>query len=255
MTVRVRWAAVFALVACVLSAFGLSGCTADRVPAEEPTPVLGWVVGDGCGTLADRVRAEADGLVARGVADAGYRSLYVVCDATEPAALEDPALHAYLGERGLDLAVVPPNDEAVDESIRADTPLPALRTAITRHVMSAQPLVFSGAAALLDDAHLATVANSDVLSIGRDGRRTAGAPIKGDDERYSRAIGSQGLVVSLTNGESGPRDLSFDLAEVNLAGDDIVVATDVWTGRRVQASGGTISVPVASTDSALLRIG
>ncbi|MCF8571223.1 hypothetical protein L5G32_13185 [Gordonia sp. HY002] len=252
MTVRARWVGVLALVITC----GLSACAADQKSAEEPAAVLGWVVGDGCGTPVDRVKAEADGLVARGVADAGYRSLYVACDAaTKPAALDDPALHGYLDERGLNLSVVPPNDEAVDEAMRADTPLPALRTAITRHVMAAQPLVFSGEVALLDDAHVATVANRDVLAIGRDGRRTAGAPIQGDDERYSRAIGSQGLVVSLTNGSSSARDLSFDLTEVNLAGDDIVAATDVWTGRRVHASGGTVSVPVASTDSALLRIG
>ncbi|MCF8587137.1 hypothetical protein [Gordonia liuliyuniae] len=243
---------MLAVVACGLSA---SACGADPRSAEEPTPVLGWVVGDGCATPPDRVRADGDGIVARGLADAGYRSLYVVCDAAQaPAALDDSALHARLDDQGLRLSVIPSNDADVSAAMRADIPLPALRTAITRHVMAAQPLVFSGEAALLDHAHIATVANRDVLAIGRDSRRTAGAPINGDDERFSRAIGSQGLIVSLTNGESAARDMSFDLDEVNLAG-DVVAATDVWTGRRVHASGGTITVPVASTDSALLRIG
>ncbi|WOC13209.1 hypothetical protein MP11Mi_23080 [Gordonia sp. MP11Mi] len=247
-----RWLAVLVVAACGVS---VSACGADPQPAEEPTPVLGWVVGDGCATPPDRVRADADGIVARGVADAGFRSLYVVCDdAQAPAALADPALHDHLDDLGLRLSVVSANDADVSAAMRADIPLPALRTAITRHVMAAQPLVFSGEAALLDDAHIATVANRDVLAIGRDSRRTAGAPINGDRERFSRAIGSQGLIVSLTNGESMARDLSFDLVEVNLAG-DTVAATDVWTGRRVHASGGTITLSLASTDSALLRIG
>lgn len=242
---------VLVAVACAVGA-----CGVDPSPAEEPAPVLGWVVGDGCGTPPDRVRAEADAIIARGVADAGYRALYVACDAdVPPAALVDPGLADFLAERGLHLAVVPSTDEDVSTAMRADIPLPALRTAITRRVMAAQPLVFGGETALLDDAHVATVVNRAVLDIGRDGRRTAGAPIRGDDERHSRAIGARGLVVSLTNDASSTRNLSFELAEVNLAGEDTVAATDVWTGRRVRASDGEIEVPVAPTDSVLLRIG
>lgn len=253
MIARTRWAAVLSVVACGVS---LSACAVDEEPATEPAPVLGWVVGDGCATPADRVRSDADGIVDRRIAEAGYRSLYVVCDeAQPPAALAGPVLGEGLGSQDLDLSVVPSSDADVRAAIRADLPLPALRTAITRQVMGAQPLVFDGDVALLDDDHVATVANRDVLDIARDGRRTAGAPIQGDAERQSRAVGSQGLVVSLTNSASSARDMSFDLDEVNLIGDDTVAATDVWTGRRITASSGTITVSVGSTDSALLRIG
>ncbi|MBB4137542.1 hypothetical protein [Gordonia humi] len=249
-------ARVVVAVGAGLAALVLAACSSSEVPAPPPAPVLGWVVGDGCASTPERIRADADGLVAHGVVNAGYRTLYVLCDDAErPAPLDDRALHGYLDERGLSMDVVSTGDEEIASAMAADTDLPALRTAITRHVMGAEPLVFTGDAALLDPAHIATVTNAQVLAVSQDARRTAGAPIGGDANRFSRALGSQGLVVSLTNDDSTAREMSIQIDEVNLAGDDSVMATDVWTGRRIRSSGGALTVLVASTDSALLRIG
>ena len=71
----------------------------------------------------------------------------------------------------------------------------------------------------------------------------------------ANVIGDLGLVASLTNREHLARDMHVDLAELNLAGDDTVAATDLWTGRRIQAAHGALTIRVGGGDTVLLRIG
>ncbi|MFC3241704.1 hypothetical protein ACFOJ6_04320 [Gordonia humi] len=113
-------ARVVVAVGAGLAALVLAACSSSEVPAPPPAPVLGWVVGDGCASTPERIRADADGLVAHGVVNAGYRTLYVLCDDAErPAPLDDRALHGYLDERGLSMDVVSTGDEEIASAMAA----------------------------------------------------------------------------------------------------------------------------------------
>lgn len=251
---RIRWAKVVAAVA----AMAVVGGCAPQTPAPEsvPTPVLGWTTDHQCGTTADQVRHTADGLVDRGLRNAGYRTIFVVCDLTVPVSTDtDPALGRYLDERGLSLRVVKAMDPAVRGHVDATLTPPLLRTAMTRLTMSAAPIVFGTDPGALPQAQLSVVGNANVLALDQDSRGAPGAPILDDKERSSRAIGEQGLLVSLTNGQGHARAMSVGVAELGMLGDDTVVATDVWTGRHIKASDGILSISVGPSDTALLRIG
>ncbi|WP_132991928.1 hypothetical protein [Gordonia zhaorongruii] len=240
----------------VVVAGSVTACTADEEHTDAVPPQLGWVVGSGCESTPDEVRGFADGIVDTGLSEAGYRSLYVVCDRrTPPATVSDGDLNGYLEQRGLRLSAVRSTDPLVRHTMAAEEPVPALRTGITRQVMNAQPLTFSRAPDHLDGERLATITNENAIAIARDGRASAGAPILDNRDLYSRAVGDQGLVLSMSNGSSAPRTMSITLSDIGLVGDATVAATEIWTGRRVQAADGRLTVKVGSADSALLTVG
>lgn len=250
--------ALSCLVATVLGAVVLAGC-ADEIPEtaeSEVAPVLGFEVGgvDPCATTVEQIRAQADALVSRGLREAGYTALLVPCDDPVPA-VDDTALHDDLAGDGLTVERVSVDDERVAHTIPAGVDPAVLRTAVTRRVMLAWPLVFSGDVAQLPDENIALIGHREVIDLALDDRRRPGAPV-GDDQRiYSRAIGEVGLLVSLTRSGDAPREMSVSIADLNLAGADSVPATDVWTGRRLHSVDGALSVSLARGDTALLTIG
>lgn len=77
----------------------------------------------------------------------------------------------------------------------------------------------------------------------------------GNTSVYSRAIGERGLLVSLTNATGAPTDMAVRVTDLGLAGDDLVPARDVWTGERIRAADGSLTIRVDAGDTALLRIG
>ncbi|GAA3958496.1 hypothetical protein [Gordonia caeni] len=250
--------ALSCLVAMVLGAVVLAGC-ADEIPetatAEVP-PVLGVEVGgvDPCATTTEQIRAQADALVGRGLREAGYTALLVPCDEPVPA-VDDVALRDELAGDGLTVERVSVDDERVAHTIPAGVAPEVLRTAITRRVMLAWPLVFSGDVARLPDENIALIGNREVLDLALDDKRRPGAPVGDDQDVYSRAIGEVGLLVSLTRRGDQPGEMSVSIADLNLAGADSVPATDIWTGRRLHSVDGSLSVPLAPGDTALLTIG
>ena len=250
--------ALSCLVAMVLGAVVLAGC-AEEIPetaTSDVQPVLGFEVGgaEPCATTVDQIRAQADALVAHGLREAGYTALLVSCD--DPVrAVDDPALHDELTDEGLTVERVSVDDERVAHTIPAGVPPGVLRTAITRRVMLAWPLVFTGDVAQLPDENIALIANRAVIDLALDDQRRPGAPVGDDQNIYSRAIGEVGLLVSLSRKGDGPEDMSVAIADLNLAGADTVMATDIWTGRRLHSVDGYLSVPVAQGDTALLTIG
>ncbi|MFT4086547.1 MAG: hypothetical protein QM658_05235 [Gordonia sp. (in: high G+C Gram-positive bacteria)] len=246
------------VLAAVLS---LLATACDVAPEHPDTavkdPLLAWTVGsvDSCGATADEVRAQAAGLVAHGLRDRGFRTLLILCDG-DPAVLHDGAVSSSLAAQGLTLRSARRGSRLARASIMASMPrVESLRTAVTRNVMKAEPLVFGGNIDQLPAENLAVVSNPSVLALALDDRGAPGGVVAGDAEVESRAVGQTGLLVSLTNGSGAPREVSVALDALNLAGSDSVPATDVWTGQRIVSADGRLSMILASGDSALLRIG
>ena len=248
------------LIAALLA---LAGCApAAEEPQQAPPPALGFLVGyagecsgPGGEISVERIRAQAEGLVRAGLRDAGYATLFVPCD--EPVrAVDDAELRRYLDEQRIRIERVRVDDHRVASVIPAGVPDNVVRSAITRRIMLAESLVFSGEIARLPTASLELIADRQVIELARDDRRVPGAPVGGDQRVYSRAIGESGLLVSLSRGgpESSP-EVSVAIADLNLAGDDSVPATDVWTGRRIHSVDGRLAVTLSPGDTALLRIG
>lgn len=245
------------LVAALLGAVMLAGC-ADQIPEQQTAdvaPVLAFEVGgvDPCATTAEEIRAQARALVDRGLREAGYTSLLVPCDEQVPA-VDDPGLTEQLAADGMTVERVDVADDRVAHTIPAGVAPNVLRTAMTRRVMLAWPLVFSGQVGLLPEENIPLIGNRAVLELAEDDGRRPGAPVNDDQNIYSRAIGETGLLVSLTR-RGGPAQASVSIADLNLAGADSVPATDVWTGRRLHSVDGALSVTLGRGDTALLTIG
>ncbi|WP_454165302.1 hypothetical protein [Gordonia iterans] len=251
------------LIAMVAALLALTGCApAAEEPQQAPPPTLGFLVGyagecsgPGGEITVDSIRSQADELVRTRLRQAGYTTLLVPCDEPVPA-VDDAELRRYLDERGLRVERVRVDDARVASAIAGGTPAHALRSAISRRIMLAESLVFSGEIARLPSASLELIADRQAIELARDDRRVPGAPVGGDEQVYSRAIGESGLLVSLSRGgpESSP-EVSVAIADLNLAGDDSVPATDVWTGRRIHSVDGRLAVTLSPGDTALLRIG
>lgn len=245
------------LVGVLMVVGGVVGCGPRRPPASHAAvPTLGVVVGHAgeCAVDTAAIRTQADGMLRWELPQAGYTTLFVVCDDPVPA-VDDPALREWLESAGLTVLRVPLSDPRVAHTIPGGVPPNVLRTQITRRIMLAQSLVLTGDVDLLPDGSFALLTVPDVLAVARDTRATPGAPVAGNQDIYSRAVGATGLVVSLSNSTPERRTVSVAIAELNLSGDDTVPATNLWTGQRLLSHGGKLSVDLDGGNTALLRIG
>ncbi|WP_211188411.1 glycoside hydrolase family 27 protein [Gordonia asplenii] len=127
------------------------------------------------------------------------------------------------------------------------------RTQMSLWAMMAAPLMIGTDLTRLSDAGLGVVGNQAMLAIDQNSRVVSGAPVAGDPQVWSRAIGPKGLAVSMTNRTSRNATVTVSLASLGLSGDG-VVGVDVWTSKRYQAHDGVLSVQVAAGDTALLEI-
>ncbi|MFW0792140.1 glycoside hydrolase family 27 protein [Gordonia sp. CPCC 205333] len=127
------------------------------------------------------------------------------------------------------------------------------RTQMSLWAMLAAPLMLGTDLTRLSSENVATVANRAMIALDQDARAVSGAPVAGDAEVWSRAIGQKGLAVSMTNRTSKPKLISVSLASLGLTG-DTVAGVDVWTSKRYQARDGALAVRVAPGDTALLEI-
>ncbi|RPA58085.1 glycoside hydrolase family 27 protein [Gordonia oryzae] len=128
------------------------------------------------------------------------------------------------------------------------------RTQMSMWAMMAAPLMAGNDLATMNTRTRDILANEAIIGIDQDERVHAGAMVADNPEIWSRALGSKGLVVSLTNRADHPRTLKVSLSSLGLAGDSSVSGVDAWTGRRYQANGGELSVPVGVDDTAVLSI-
>ena len=228
----------------VVAALTAAGC-ADRAPQAQAVPEVGWLVADhSC--APDRVRAQADAVVRSGLRDVGFRELFIDCNDEDRARIDaDSGVRADLASLGLHVHPLPSAQRrtAVD------------RTEVTRRVMRAEPLVVTGDLPAVPRGTVEMLRNPEIGELVRDRRAAPGAEVNGDPETYSRAIGERGLLVSFTNTGPVGRDMSIPIADLGLAGDDVVPAREVWSGRRIKAEDGELTIRVGAGDAALLRIG
>lgn len=247
-----RWGAT------LLATAALAGCSvAEPPPVPAEPPLQGWLIAadDGCAVTSDQLRTTADGLQRSGLSDAGYATVVVAC-AGDLSFVDRSAETDYLRGRGVSLRVLAPSDARVRSAIDARLPADIQRTAVTRAVMAAESVVVSGDARVdLSPENAAVLTNGEVLHMLRDDRRAPGAPVREDPDVSVRAVGATGLLVSLTNSGADRRAVSVDIADLNLSGDDSVAATDLWTGQRLRAVDGLLSVDLDPGASALLAIG
>ncbi|GAB18587.1 putative glycoside hydrolase [Gordonia effusa NBRC 100432] len=130
---------------------------------------------------------------------------------------------------------------------------PHARTHMSLWAMMAAPLMLGTDLTRLSTSDLSLVANKAMVALDQDARVVSGAPVAGDAQVWSRAIGHKGLAVSMTNRTSKATTITVSLASLGLTG-DTVAGVDVWTSKRYQARDGALSVRVAPGDTALLEI-
>lgn len=171
----------------------------------------------------------------------GYQGILDIIDAVAP-------LHSRVTDGSfldLDMLVV-----GVGELLT-----PAMeRTQMSMWAMMAAPLMAGNDLTTMSTQTRDILAAAAIIGIDQDGRVRAGAKVGDDPEIWSRALGSKGLVVSMTNRANHPRTLRVRLSSLGLTGDDSVAGVDAWTGRRYPASGGQLAVPVGVDDTAVLSI-
>lgn len=127
------------------------------------------------------------------------------------------------------------------------------RTQMSLWAMLAAPLMLGTDLTRLSDVALRIVGNPALIEIDQDERGASGAPVAGDPQVWSRAIGRKGLAVSMTNRSSRMTTLSVPVTALGLAG--VVAGVDVWTSRRYVAADGRLSAQVGPGDTVLLAIG
>lgn len=248
---RRRVAIALSVIACAAL---LAGCVEPTPERDEPLPSMGWMVDvpGTCNASVEEVRAHAEQLVQTGLRDAGFRTVLVLCSGRERAKYRTREEIDFLSGLGLRLGFLDSGRGAFYAAMPRSQPL---RTVVTRRVMEAELLIASAPPATLSPENLEVLTNRDVMELLRDPRAAPGAPVLGNASVYSRAIGERGLLVSLTNGRGAPKDMSVGVADLGLSGDDVVPARDVWTGERITASDGALTIHVDTGDTALLRIG
>lgn len=128
-----------------------------------------------------------------------------------------------------------------------------MRTQMSLWAMMAAPLMIGTDLTKLSDDARAALTNRAVLAIDQDQRAAAGAPVAGDPEIWSRAVGAKGLAVSLTNRSARERVLSVEVTALGMSG-PAATGVDAWTGKRYPTVEGRLSVSVAAGDTALLTI-
>lgn len=246
-------AAALAAVAIVAA---LTGCVRDEPARSTPIPEVGWLVAaPPCRASADQIRMQADELIRTGLRDVGFRTVFVDCDGGQRSRYTgDARLTGDLAARGLGVAFPDRAERAAAiDVVRGSTA--QVRSAVTDRVIGAEPLVASADLAAVSQQTLAALRNREVVGFVRDSRNAPGAAVLDAPDIFSRAIGEQGLLISLVNRTPAVREMSVQVTDLGLAGDDLVPARNVWTGQRIRASGGALTIRVPADDTALLRIG
>ncbi|ALG85520.1 hypothetical protein [Gordonia phthalatica] len=242
--------------AVVAGAALLTGCVRTEPDRSGPPPEVGWLVAaPPCRASADQIRTQADELVRTGLRDVGFRTVFVDCDGGERKRYTgDAQLTRDLAARGLDVAFPDRTERSAAIDVERGSTA-QVRTAVTERVIRAEPLVASADLAAVSPPTLAALSTREVVDFVRDSRNAPGAPVLDAPDIFSRAIGEKGLLISLVNRTSVARDMSVQVTDLNLAGDDLVPARNVWTGQRIKASDGALTIRVPADDTALLRIG
>ncbi|MEN2509567.1 glycoside hydrolase family 27 protein [Gordonia polyisoprenivorans] len=183
---------------------------------------------------------------------------------TRPAGADATPASGYQGIRDIIDAVAPIGARVADGSFVdmdvlvvgvGNALTPAMeRTQMSMWAMMAAPLMAGNDLTAMSTRTRDILANEAIIGIDQDERVRAGAMVGDNPEIWSRALGSKGLVVSLTNRADHPRTLKVSLSSLGLTGDSSVSGVDAWTGRRYQAEGGGLSVPVGVDDTAVLSI-
>ncbi|WP_290704509.1 MULTISPECIES: hypothetical protein [Gordonia] len=192
--------------------------------------------------------ADADGLIAAGLRDAGYRLIVAACNHSPHRG----AVAAALRERGVTLtAALPPRAAEVRAT---GVEVAGLRTELTAAVMAVSPWVVMGRPDSLPAAVLAILANHDVLALAGDSRAAFGGTVREDSEAVvrSRAIGTKGLIVSLTNRRRDAAAIGVPIALLGLTG--TIRGVDAWTGQEVVSRAGWLGGTVGAGDTILLEI-
>ncbi|MFZ2509717.1 MAG: hypothetical protein WAW85_01310 [Gordonia sp. (in: high G+C Gram-positive bacteria)] len=250
-----RWAGRSLVVGCVVLA---TACSApEPKQANDEPPQLGWLLPptDGVCRTVDEVRRTADRLVASGLAEAGYRTVFVVCDDARQLDLE-PTDRTALEAARIALAVIGRADRRVTQTLGAQLPATDLQRGMTQAAIAADPIIVAGdSRVLLSPEQRAVLTNHAVLAVVLDRRRVPGGSVGGGGAVAARAIGEKGIVVSLINAAGAPHRITVAIADLNLAGDDSVPATELWTGVRQVAVDGELGADLPAGGSALLRVG
>lgn len=234
-----RWLPAVAVAAV------LAGCTSIAPAPAVPRPY--WVsVALDCSV--DTVTADADGLIAAGLRDAGYGLIVAAC-AHSP---HHRAVAAALSERGVTLTTALPARAAEVRVTGGE--VAGLRTELTAAVMAVSPWVVMGRPDSLPAAVLAILANHDVLVLAGDSRAAFGGTVREDSEAVvrSRAIGTKGLIVSLTNRRRNAATIGVPIAVLGLAG--TIRGVDAWSGREFVSHDGWLGGEVEAGDTLLIEI-
>lgn len=129
-----------------------------------------------------------------------------------------------------------------------------LRTELTAAVMVPRSWVITRSPGRLSPDVLAVIDNRAVVALAADDRLAVGGTVRDVPAVLirSRAIGTKGLIVSLTNRRGEPAQVTAATAALGLVGQ--IRAIDAWTGREYTSHDGQLGGVVAAGDTLLLQI-
>ena len=115
--------------------------------------------------------------------------------------------------------------------VSPDTDPAQLRTELTAAVMVPRSWVISRSPGRLSPDVRAVIDNSAVVALAADDRLAVGGTVRDDPAVLirSRAIGTKGLIVSLTNRRDEPEEVTVATGALGLVGQ--IRAIDAWTER------------------------
>lgn len=148
---------------------------------------------------------------------------------------------------------VPAPQSTMAVQVSPDTDAARLRTQLTAAVMVPRPWVISSTGRLSPEV-LAVIDNRAVVALAADDRLAVGGTVRDDPAVLigSRAIGTKGLIVSLTNRRSEPAQVTVATAALGLSGQ--IRAIDAWTGLEYNSRDGRLGGTVGAGDTLLLQI-
>ncbi|WP_290719381.1 hypothetical protein [Gordonia sp. UBA7599] len=138
--------------------------------------------------------------------------------------------------------------------VSPDTDPAQLRTELTAAVMVPRSWVISRSPGRLSPDVRAVIDNSAVVALAADDRLAVGGTVRDDPAVLirSRAIGTKGLIVSLTNRRDEPEEVTVATGALGLVGQ--IRAIDAWTEREYTSHDGQLGGIVGAGDTLLLQI-